>query len=143
MIICGCETKMASRGKSQLLTEILNEIKKALGERVEASVIVTEDGLPISSLLPVELVSDDVRDEKETEIAAMTATILSVSKRAMEEFKKGEIDKILIDGKNGALILMSAKEKAILAVLTRETTNLGLLFLTMKRATEKIAKVLE
>ncbi|MGQ4834116.1 MAG: roadblock/LC7 domain-containing protein [Candidatus Asgardarchaeia archaeon] len=134
---------MASRGKSQLLSEILQEIKKALGERVEASVIVTEDGLPISSLLPVELISEDIRDEKETEIAAMTATILSVSKRAMEEFKKGDIDKILIDGKNGALILMSAKEKAILAVLTRETTNLGLLFLTMKRATEKIAKVLE
>ena len=133
---------MAAKGKSQLLLDILQEINKALGDRVEASVIVTEDGLPISSLLPIKIIPEDKKEEKETELAAMTATILSVSKRAMNEFKKGEIDKILVDGKNGALVLMSAGERAILAVLTKETTNLGLLFLAMKRATKKIAHVL-
>lgn len=133
---------MATKGKSQLLLDILQEINRALGDRVEASVIVTEDGLPISSLLPIKIIPEDKKEEKETELAAMTATILSVSKRAMNEFKKGEIDKILVDGKNGALVLMSAGERAILAVLTKETTNLGLLFLAMKRATKKIAHVL-
>jgi len=133
---------MATKGKSQLLLDILQEINKALGDRVEASVIVTEDGLPISALLPIKIIPEDKKEEKETELAAMTATILSVSKRAMNEFKKGEIDKILVDGKNGALVLMSAGERAILAVLTKETTNLGLLFLTMKRATKKIAHIL-
>ena len=64
------------------------------------------------------------------------------SENALKELQRGEINKVLVEGKDGSLILMNAGPNAILAVLVKQKTNLGLLFLVMRRAAENIAAIL-
>jgi len=119
--------------KNRELEAVLHELEKSVSG-IEAGVIVDTQGLPISSAMP-EHVNEGV-------IAAMTATILSVSENALKELGKGNINKILVEGNDGSLILMNAGQNAILAVLIRQQSNLGLIFFVMRRAAKKIARLL-
>lgn len=101
---------------------------------VEASAIVSLQGLPIVSAMPAG-VNDDV-------VAAMTAAVLSVGEKALEELQKGKLIKILIEGEKGYIIMTAVGQNAILTVLAKHSSNLGLIFLTMKQTAQKIANLL-
>ncbi|MCD6484645.1 MAG: roadblock/LC7 domain-containing protein [Candidatus Odinarchaeota archaeon] len=125
---------MSIMDKNKELQKVLKELRNSVSGNIEASVIVDVQGLPISSDMP-ENINEGI-------IAAMTATILSVSENALKELQRGEINKVLVEGKDGSLILMNAGPNAILAVLVKQKTNLGLLFLVMRRAAENISAIL-
>jgi len=101
---------------------------------VEASAIVSLQGLPIVSAMPAG-VNDDV-------VAAMTAAVLSVGEKALQELQKGKLVKILIEGEKGYIIMTTVGQNAILTVLAKHSSNLGLIFLTMKQTAQKIAALL-
>ena len=64
------------------------------------------EGLPITSTLPQGV------DEKR--VAAMTATLFSLAKRAaLKELARGDLKRILIEGNEGSIILSKAGENAI------------------------------
>ncbi len=48
----------------------------------------------------------------------------------------------MIDGDNGYVLMSHAGEHAVLAVMATTHAKLGLIFLDVKRAAEKIAQVL-
>ncbi|MHA1582000.1 MAG: roadblock/LC7 domain-containing protein [Candidatus Baldrarchaeia archaeon] len=101
---------------------------------IEASAIVSLQGLPIVSAMPAG-VNDDV-------VAAMTAAVLSVGEKALQELQKGKLVKILIEGEKGYIIMTTVGQNAILTVLAKQSSNLGLIFLTMKQTAQKIAALL-
>ncbi|MHA1723022.1 MAG: roadblock/LC7 domain-containing protein [Candidatus Baldrarchaeia archaeon] len=101
---------------------------------IEASAVISLQGLPIVSAMPAG-VNDDV-------VAAMTAAVLSVGEKALHELQKGELVKILIEGEKGYVIMTTAGQNAILTVLAKHSSNLGLIFLTMKQTAQKIASLL-
>jgi predicted regulator of Ras-like GTPase activity (Roadblock/LC7/MglB family) len=92
---------------------------------------VSTEGLPIASALPA--------DVDETKIAAMTAAMLSLGERASSELGKGEIEQIFVKGKDGYIIVMGAGSNAVLTVSARKDVKLGLVFLDMKRAADRVA----
>ena len=102
---------------------------------IEASAIVSLQGLPIVSAMPAG-VNDDV-------VAAMTAAVLSVGEKALQELQKGKLVKILIEGEKGYIIMTTVGQNAILTVLAKHSSNLGLIFLTMKQTAQKIAALLK
>ncbi|MHA1714494.1 MAG: roadblock/LC7 domain-containing protein [Promethearchaeota archaeon] len=116
------------------LTDILKNLTASIPE-ISSGAIVSVEGLPIASMTP-----DDV---DETRFAAMTATMLSLGERAALEMSKGELEQVLIRGKDGYLIVMSAGPHAVLAVSATRDVKLGLIFLDCKRACEKIAAIME
>ena len=99
---------------------------------VIAAIIVSNEGVPIASMLP--------QDVDERRIAAMTATLLSLSKKAIKEMKKGDFDQFFIKGIEGYLLVMQAGPNAILLVSTTKDVRLGLIMLDCRRICEKIAK---
>jgi predicted regulator of Ras-like GTPase activity (Roadblock/LC7/MglB family) len=101
---------------------------------VEASAVVSVDGLTIASALPP--------DVEEDRVSAMSAAMLSLGERIASELGRGNLDQVYIRGKNGFVILMSVGEEAVLTVLAREQTKLGLLFLDMRRAVEDLTELL-
>ncbi len=101
---------------------------------VEASAVVSVDGLTMASALPT--------DVEEDRVSAMSAAMLSLGERIATELGRGRLDQVYIKGQNGYVILMSIAREAVLTVLVREQTKLGLLFLDMRRATEDLAKLL-
>jgi predicted regulator of Ras-like GTPase activity (Roadblock/LC7/MglB family) len=101
---------------------------------VEASAIVSVQGLPIVSAMP--------RDVDDSIIAAMSAAILGVSERATRELARGKLQQILIQGDEGYVILKRAGEDALLAVMAKGNSNLGMIFIVMKGVAQKISLLL-
>ncbi|HMK09385.1 MAG TPA: roadblock/LC7 domain-containing protein [Anaerolineales bacterium] len=101
---------------------------------VEASAVVSVDGLTMASALPAQV--------EEDRVAAMSAAMLSLGERIANELGRGNLDQVYIKGANGYVVLMSVGREAVLTVLARQQAKLGLLFLDMRRATEDLAALL-
>jgi predicted regulator of Ras-like GTPase activity (Roadblock/LC7/MglB family) len=117
------------------ITEVLEAFVSKLPS-VDFASVVSLEGLPISSwppTLPQGL--DDVR------IAAMTAAILSLGERAVMETGKGEMSRITVEGDSGVLISVQSGSKAVLTA-SASNVKLGLIYLDMKQAAEKIGEIL-
>ncbi len=100
---------------------------------VEASAVVSVDGLIIASALPQEV--------EEDRVSAMSAAMLSLGERIASELGRGALDQVYIHGDNGFVILMAVGSDAVLTVLAREQAKLGLVFLEMKRAAEDLSNL--
>ncbi len=98
---------------------------------VEASAIVSVDGLSIASALP--------QDVEEDRVSAMSAAMLSLGERIAGELGRGSLEQVYIKGENGYVLLMSVGEEAVLTVMARKEAKLGLILLDMRRATEDLA----
>ena len=100
---------------------------------VEASAIVSVDGLIIASSLPSGV--------EEDRVSAMSAAMLSLGERIASELGRGLLDQVYIRGENGYVFLSAVGEEAVLTVLARKEAKLGLVFLDMKRAALELARL--
>jgi hypothetical protein len=116
------------------LTDILRNLE-AVSSDIQGSAIVSVQGLPICSALSGE-VNDGI-------VSAMSAAILSVSERAVQELARGDLKRILIEGLDGLIILSRAGENAILCVLASNDASLGMVFLNIQSVSQKIAGLLD
>ena len=99
---------------------------------VEASAVVSVDGLIIAAALPSSV--------EEDRVAAMSAAMLSLGERIAGELGRGFLDEVYIHGDDGYVLLTSVGDEAVLTVLARQQAKLGLVFLEMRRAAEDLAK---
>ena len=122
-----------AKSRTQLMVERLRELQ-ASSPDIEASAVVSIDGLPIASALPQNI--------EEDRVSAMSAAMLSLGERIAEELGRGRLEQVYIKGENGYVILMAIGEEAVLTVLAREQSKLGLIFLDMRRAVEDLARLI-
>ena len=106
---------------------------QAASPEIEASAVVSVDGLIMASALPV--------DVEEDRVSAMSAAMLSLGERISGELGRGLLDQVYIRGDSGYVILTSVGQEAVLTALAREGAKLGLIFLEMRRAAEDLALV--
>ncbi len=117
--------------------ENLNKILRALqsgSPDVEASALISEDGLMIASALPQHV--------EEARVAGMSATLLSLGTRAAGELERGALDEVLIRGKEGFAVMLDAGSGTLLLAMASRQAKLGLLFLDMRRAADDIRRTL-
>lgn len=115
----------------------LNKVLRGLqsgSPDVEASALISEDGLIIASALPQHL--------EEARVAGMSATLLGLGTRAATELERGELQEVLIRGADGYACLLAAGSGTLLLAMATRQAKLGLLFLDMRRAVEEIRRVL-
>lgn len=122
-----------TKTRTQLMVERLRELQ-ASSPDIEASAIVSVDGLTIASALPQGI--------EEDRVSAMSAAMLSLGERIASELGRGTLEQVYIKGVSGYVILMSVGEDAVLTALSREQAKLGLIFLDMRRATEDLRKLI-
>ncbi len=122
-----------AKSRTQQLVERLRELQ-ASSPDIEASAIVSVDGLSIASALPQGI--------EEDRVSAMSAAMLSLGERIASELGRGGLEQVFIKGERGYVVLMAVGEEAVLTALAREQAKLGLIFLDMRRAAEDIAKLL-
>jgi hypothetical protein len=115
------------------MVERLRELQ-ASSPDIEASAIVSVDGLTIASALPQGI--------EEDRVSAMSAAMLSLGERIASELGRGSLEQVYIKGIGGYVILMSVGEDAVLTALSREQAKLGLIFLDMRRATDDLKKLI-
>jgi len=122
---------MASR--SEELNKILRVLQTGTPD-IEASALISEDGLMIASALP--------QHYEEMRVAGMSSTLLNLGVRAANELERGNIEQVLIRGEHGYVVMIAAAAGTMLLVLTTKEAKLGLIFLDMSRAVEGIRKIL-
>jgi predicted regulator of Ras-like GTPase activity (Roadblock/LC7/MglB family) len=120
------------RSRTEQIVARLRDLQVSTPD-VEASAVVSVDGLIIASALPA--------DVEEDRVSAMSAAMLSLGERIAGELGRGTLDQVYIRGANGYVILMSVGEEAVLTVLAREGAKLGLIFLDMRRATQDLTRL--
>jgi uncharacterized protein len=122
-----------TKTRSQLIVERLRDIQ-ASSPDIEASAVVSVDGLTIASALP--------RGVEEDRVAAMSAAMLSLGERIASELGRGSLEQVYIKGSNGYVVLMAVGSDAVLTALARENAKLGLILLDMRRAVEALSKLI-
>ena len=122
-----------AKSRTELMVDRLRELQAGAPD-IEASAVVSVDGLIMASALP--------QDVEEDRVSAMSAAMLSLGERIATELGRGLLDQVYIRGNSGFVILMSIGEDAVLTALVRESAKLGLVFLDMKRAAEELEKLI-
>ena len=115
------------------LDMILNDFERNV-PHVQATAVVSTDGLVIASRLPAEV--------EEDRIGAMGAAILSISTRSGGELERGEMVRVLIEGTEGYILIRSVGEYAILVALIEKDVRLGLLFYEANKCIDLLTEVL-
>ncbi|OYY73483.1 MAG: hypothetical protein B7Y40_09590 [Gammaproteobacteria bacterium 28-57-27] len=119
--------------RADMLTSILSELNGSSAD-IEASAIVSTDGLMMAALLPSSMDEDRV--------GAMSAALLSLGDRTAKELARGGLEQVLIKGDKGYVLMTYAGDDAVLTVLAKSQAKLGLIFLDVKRAAESVSKVI-
>ena len=117
-----------------------NRLDRALADllaqapEVEAAAVVSFDGLPMASALPVTMDEDRV--------AAMSAALLSLGERAAEGLGRGSLSQVYIEGEHGTVFLVSADDEAVLVAVASKGAKVGMMLFEVRRAAEVVAEVL-
>lgn len=119
--------------RADLLNSILSELNGSTAD-IEASAVLSTDGLMMASMLPAGMDEDRV--------GAMSAAMLSLGDRTAEELARGGLEQVLIKGGHGYILMTHAGKDAVVTVLAKPNARLGLIFLDVKRASESIAKLI-
>lgn len=126
------EHRTMTKSRSELMVDRLRAMQAAASD-VEASAVVSVDGLIMASSLPLEV--------EEDRVSAMSAAMLSLGDRISGELGRGGLEQVYIKGDSGFIILTSIGDEAVLTALARQEAKLGLIFLEMRRAAEDILKL--
>jgi predicted regulator of Ras-like GTPase activity (Roadblock/LC7/MglB family) len=118
--------------RADMLTSVLTELNGTSAD-IEASGVISTDGLMMAAVLPQSLDEDRV--------GAMSAAMLSLGDRTAQELGRGELEQVLIKGDHGYVLMTYAGAEAVLTVMAKPNAKLGLIFLDVKRAAENVAKM--
>lgn len=92
---------------------------------VQGAILLTPDGLPLTTALPEGMDSERV--------AAMAAAILSLGQRIGRDLSVGGIDRILVQGDQGIGVLTSCTKDTLVLTLANTEAKQGLLFVEIGR----------
>ena len=121
-----------TRSRKDLMVDRLREMQAASPE-IEASAVVSVDGLIMASALPA--------DVEEDRVSAMSAAMLSLGERIASELGRGGLEQVYIRGDHGYVLVTAVGQEAVLTALAREGAKLGLIFLDMRRAAEHLSRI--
>ena len=103
-------------------------------EGVEASAVVSVEGLIMASALPAGISEDRV--------SAMSAAMLSLGERIAGELGRGVLSEVYVQGKDGRVLLMAIGEEAVLTTLTHDDARLGLVLHDMRGASKDLTDLI-
>ena len=86
-----------AKSRTELMVDRLRDLQSTTPE-IEASAVVSVDGLIMASSLPAGV--------EEDRVSAMSAAMLSLGERISTELGRGLLDQVYIKGKGGYVILM-------------------------------------
>lgn len=121
-----------TKSRTEMMVDRLRELQRTDG--LEASAVVSVDGLIIASALPSGV--------EEDRVSAMSAAMLSLGERIATELGRGSLEQVYVKGISGYVMLMAVGEEAVLTGLVHKEAKLGMIFLEMGRAAQDLAKLI-
>lgn len=106
---------------------------QASSEHIQATAVVSNDGLIIASVL-----SESVDADR---FGAMCASLLALATRAAREVDRGELRQVILDGKQGPMLLTRAGASGVLTVAASPAANLGKVILDTRATARSLAEL--
>lgn len=122
-----------AKSYSQALVNRMNEAKQGSPD-IEASAVVSLDGLIMASALPENLSED--------RISAMSAAMLSLGEQINKEMGRGALDQLYTKGSNGYVVLLAIGTEAVLTALVKPEAKLGLLIHELRKTADDLERIL-
>ena len=104
---------------------------QASSDNIQATALVSHDGLTMASVLSGEVNAD--------RFGAMCASLLALATRAASEVERGELRQVILDGEHGPLLLTRAGNTGVLAVAASPQANLGKVILDARKTATDLA----
>jgi predicted regulator of Ras-like GTPase activity (Roadblock/LC7/MglB family) len=131
---------MVREYRSETLERTLRMLHTAV-PGIIASVIVNIDGLLVSAYPPGDEDSLDENPTSSPQVAAMAATLIGLAERTLGRLAQGEMERLLIEGEDGVMIVYPAG-RAALAVLVGKEVKPGMVLYAAARARNDVVKIL-
>jgi predicted regulator of Ras-like GTPase activity (Roadblock/LC7/MglB family) len=111
----------------------LNDLDNS-SDDIEASILLSIDGLVIAATLPMGINSDN--------IGAICAGAFLMGHHTSKECACGVLEQVIIKCAKNQIVISSAGIESILAVIIKPYANIERLFSSLKQSIEKIATVI-
>ena len=128
------ETISPGADESSVQIENILQDLHAVSTDILLSLVTTWDGLTITT-------HNNLSDNDDHTMAAMTSELLSVCKRSAQALESGDVNEMLLHCSKNNILLMPSGTIVVLALITKPEINLGLLLIEARRAAQAIANV--
>jgi len=117
------------------LRELTDSIPGILG-----TVIVSVEGFVVAAYPPAD--GESYQSTSTPQVAAMAATLIALGEQALTRLAQGEIERLLVEGHSGAMIVYPINRNAALAAMVDKKAKLGLTLLTISQAATFFGSIL-
>ena len=118
--------------KGEALKGHLEALRSAIPE-LKGVLLASNEGLPIAHSLS--------NGADPNRVAAMAAAASSLGRRITESMSAGTLGEVSVQADDGALFVYSAGSKAVLAVVSPQGGNAGLIHLEAREAAKQIGEL--
>lgn len=115
--------------KAEVLKNELEALQNAIPD-LKGVLLASNEGLPIAHSF--------TNGTDPNRVAAMATAVSALGRRVGDTLGTGSLGEVSVQGEDGALFVYSAGNKAILAVLTPQGANAGLIHLEARAAAKQI-----
>ena len=119
--------------KQEEFTRLIRELRENVPD-ITGVLVATVDGLAIGS---------DFQEDEAARVAAMAASSIGLGNRITKTAEIGAMKDMMIEGRDGMLILYMAENSGVLAIRAPERSNLGLIRLEGPKAARRVAEIME
>ena len=119
--------------KQEAFTRLIRELRENVPD-ITGVLVATVDGLAIGS---------DFQEDEAARVAAMAASSIGLGNRITKTAEIGAMKDMMIEGREGMLILYMAGNSGVLAIRAPERSNLGLIRLEGPKAARRAAEIME
>lgn len=127
--------------RENVLQDKLKELTETL-DGIRGAVIVSIEGFVVAAY-PTAAAGRSTFGMLDTpQIAAMAATLFALGEQTMARLEQGTIDRLLVEGASGAMIIYPIDNHAILATMVKKDAKMGLTLLTVARTAKTLSKIL-
>jgi hypothetical protein len=127
------QKEMAAENRRERLAKTLRNLIDTSGD-ISGVAVVSRDGLIMAADLPANI--------EQARVGAVSAAILSLSGRSVDQLKRGDLQQTMVQGGDGNIVITYAGSNAVLVGLTGPNVNLGMVFLEVREAADAVAEIL-
>jgi predicted regulator of Ras-like GTPase activity (Roadblock/LC7/MglB family) len=134
-------TSTQRRGRGKALDDLLNGLIQASRD-FEGAVLVSLDGLMYATAWSSDDQTERLQALDDSDIGAVACRAFAQSGEATRMLERGDLDRLILAGVNGNMIITRAGENALCVALLKPDAKLGVASFEAKRISQEIAKVL-
>lgn len=123
-----------AKKKSEMLADALEKLLQESSD-IDGAAIVGVDGLVYSANVPQRALDENM-------VGASSAAILGLSKRSVDQLKRGNFSQTLVQGDDGNIIVVSLNEETLFVGLTSSNVNLGMAFAEVRSMVANLKEIL-